>query len=241
MIRILHTNDMHGTMNYSSSNPGSVFDQLKSLRSEADLYFDSGDCIKAGNLAVPVKPDSVWDAFRELDLTSSVLGNRETHPLSSAFEMKIKGATHPILVANMSQSDGKPAFERSLTLEIQGKKVGIFGVMVPMATEKMKTSFAWSYRWKSPIPVAVEVARELRQTCDLVIALTHIGNREDLKLAEATGDIDIILGGHSHTVIPEPILVNHTWIAQGGSHNRYAGLYQWDGEKLSGELRTLTR
>jgi 5'-nucleotidase len=239
MIRILHTNDMHGTL--SSSNSHALIAQLQALRSESDLYFDSGDCIKAGNLAIPIKEDPVWNVFEDLHLTASVIGNRETHPLLSAFDMKIKGAKHPILVANVIHPDGKPVFVQSMIIEQNRLKIGLFGVMVPMATDNMKTAFAWSYRWTSPIPTAIEIARELRPKCDLVIALTHIGNREDQKLAESTTDIDIIFGGHSHTVIPNPVKVNQTYIAQGGSHNRYAGVYAWENGILSGELKTLTR
>lgn len=241
MIRILHTNDMHGTLNFSPAKPGVIFSQLQSLRDQSDLYFDSGDCIKTGNLGIPIGPDPVWNAFNELNLTASVLGNRETHPVSTAFDLKIKGAIHPVLVANMFQTDGNEVYERSRIFEQNGLKIGVFGVMVPMATEKMKTAFAWAYRWKSPIPVAIEVAKELKSKCDLVIALTHIGNREDIELAESTTDIDLILGGHSHTVLQNPAKVNQTWIAQGGSHNRFAGLYAWENGVLTGELKTLTR
>lgn len=229
MFRLLHTNDMHGTLTPE------IQAKLSELRKRTDLYFDSGDSIKTGNLGVPTQPDPVWLQFQQLQLTASVLGNRETHPIKAAMDMKTKGASHPILIANIQGANHPP----STTLEINGCRIGLLGVMVPMATEKMKTAFAWAYRWSNPIPAAIEQAKELRAKVDVVIALTHIGYQQDVKLAESTGDIDIILGGHSHTVLTHPEKVNQTYICQGGSHNRYAGVYEWNNGKLTGELKEL--
>lgn len=233
-LTILHTNDFHG--NLTSERQA----MLAELRPQADLYFDCGDCIKTGNLGIPLSADPCWERLEALWVTASVLGNRETHPLRNVFELKTQGVKHDILVANMVRPSGTPVFPRHKIYEVEGVKVGVFGVMLAMATEKMRTASAWSYRWSQPIPTALEVARELRSQVDVVIALTHIGHANDVKLAEASPDIDIILGGHSHTVIEHPEPVNGTWICQAGSHGRYAGLYEWDGSALAGELKPLS-
>jgi 2',3'-cyclic-nucleotide 2'-phosphodiesterase (5'-nucleotidase family) len=106
--------------------------------------------------------------------------------------------------------------------------------MVPMVTTKMKTQIASAYLWDPPIEVATTGAEELRPNVDALFVLSHIGYRQDLELAK-TGIFDAIFGGHSHTVLNQPELVGKTWIAQGGSHNRFAGRYIWDGT-LHGEL-----
>lgn len=96
-----------------------------------------------------------------------------------------------------------------------------------MVTQKMKSQGLSQMLWTQPIPEAIEIARGLRQSCDLVIALTHIGNRQDEALAESTKDIDLILGGHSHTLLETPTQINQTWICQTGSHGRFYGEYDW--------------
>lgn len=96
-----------------------------------------------------------------------------------------------------------------------------------MVTERMKSKAVSQMLWTAPIPEAVAVAQELKKTCSMVIALTHIGFKQDQLLAEATQDIDIILGGHSHTVLDQPLQIGSTWICQGGSHGRFYGKYQW--------------
>jgi 2',3'-cyclic-nucleotide 2'-phosphodiesterase (5'-nucleotidase family) len=169
-----------------------------------------------------------------------VIGNRETHVLASAFERKLEGASHPVLCANLRRKDGTHALGRSLVVEAKGVRVGIIGVMVPMVTSKMAAAAASAFLWDSPIPEAARLAEELRMKVDLLVALTHIGHRQDLLLAEACSSFDAILGGHSHTVLSSPVMVGRTAVCQGGSHCRYAGLYEWSAESgWTGGLREL--
>jgi 2',3'-cyclic-nucleotide 2'-phosphodiesterase (5'-nucleotidase family) len=231
-LKILHTNDLHGVLSAAK------YERLKVLRGSADLYFDTGDAIKTGNLGIPVRQEPVWGLLDSLGCDAGVLGNRETHVWAGPFEAKLAGAKHPILCANLRRKDGTRPLPGTLVLERRGIRIGLVGVMVPMVTERMKTQAASVYLWDPPIPVAQALGAELRPTVDLLFALTHIGHREDRKLAEK-GIFDVIFGGHSHTVLPEPELVGATWICQGGSHARYGGVYTWDAG-LSGGLIPLS-
>jgi 2',3'-cyclic-nucleotide 2'-phosphodiesterase (5'-nucleotidase family) len=220
-IRILHTNDLHGSL-----SPSKV-DLIAPYRAKCDLYFDSGDCVKAGNLTVPLKPESVWTQLADLQCTASVPGNRESHVIRTAFDAKLAGHSHPILCANLYDKVGDRILPPTLSLEVKGLRVGILGVMVPMVTQKMASKAVSQLMWTQPIPEAVEAAAGLRKVSDLVIALTHIGFRQDQALAEATGDIDLILGGHSHTILDQPLQVGSAWICQAGSHGQFCGEYAW--------------
>ncbi|MBS1704527.1 MAG: metallophosphoesterase [Armatimonadetes bacterium] len=230
MLRILHTNDFHGKL----TEPMAAW--IRAQKTPDTLYFDTGDCIRTGNLGVPLSIEPVWGLLRQAGCDASTLGNRESHPLGFAQRRKVEGAQHPILVANMADKAGEALFERSRVFDVAGLRVGVFGVMVPMVTRTMTTAAASEYLWSQPIPTALEVAEELRPKVDLVIALTHIGIAQDRKLAEAGASIDIILGGHSHTVLEQPERVGSTSICQGGSHGKFLGCYTWDGSALSGGL-----
>jgi 2',3'-cyclic-nucleotide 2'-phosphodiesterase (5'-nucleotidase family) len=220
-VKILHTNDFHGTLS------GARFEALLDLRRGVDLYLDSGDVIRTGNLGIPLRREPAWDALKELACTASVLGNRETHVLDRAFRAKIAGAEHPLLCSNLFAKDGSQPLPGHLVLERAGLRVGIVGVMVPMVTRRMKSQAASAYLWEPPIGLAAEWAQRLRPEVDLLIALTHIGHRQDLELAHRCGEFDLILGGHSHTVVEQPVLVGRTFVCQGGSHGRFAGIYEW--------------
>ncbi|RYG34840.1 hypothetical protein EON81_14405 [bacterium] len=232
VLKVLHSNDLHGHL------PQKVA-ALRPLREEADVYFDTGDLIRTGNLGIPLGPDPAWPLLAELRCDASTLGNRETHPLEAAFRMKLAGAAHPILCANAFRPDGSLAFPGTLEFERAGVKIGVVAGMVPMATERMKTRTAWSLRWTAPIPAIAAAAQEIRPRVDVLLALTHIGFRHDEALAQICPELDFILGGHSHTVLAEPKDVGGVWIAQGGSHGRYTGLYEWDGRRLRGDIRSL--
>ena len=209
---------------------------MSSVRSGVDLYFDCGDLIRTGNLGVPVGPDSAWGFLAEIGCDASVPGNRETNVLESIVRRKVEGVTHPLLAANWRNKAGELAFADSRTFDVRGLRIGVFGVMVPMVTARMKSASLSQYLWSAPLEVAAGMVRTLRTTSDVVIALTHIGLTQDRLLAESVEGVDIILGGHSHDVLQEPVRVGSTWIAQTGSHGRFAGVYAWDGSTLSGEL-----
>jgi 2',3'-cyclic-nucleotide 2'-phosphodiesterase (5'-nucleotidase family) len=225
MLRILHTNDFHGALDDSRQQ------ELATLRAGVDLYFDCGDCIKAGNLAIPLKPDPVWSRLAALTCTASVPGNRESHPLEAPFRSKIAGATHPILCANLKRKDnGAQVLSSSMLIEVGGLKVGVIAVMVPMVTARMASRHASAFLWDDPIQTAVRLAKETRAHVDCLIALTHIGFKKDVELASKCPDIDIIFGGHSHTVLEKAEVVGKTAICQAGSHGHFAGLCDWSSE-----------
>jgi 5'-nucleotidase len=220
-IRILHTNDLHGAMVEWRAR------SLGPIRDKCDLYFDSGDCIKAGNLAIPIRPDPVWQFLTDLRCTASVPGNRESHLLAPAFDAKLAASGHPVLCCNLFDKSGNRVLPPSANFEVHGVRIGVLGAMVPMVTERMAAKSVSHFIWSAPIPEAAQVAKQLRDTCDLVVALTHIGLKQDQLLAEASPDIDLILGGHSHSVLDSPARVRKTWICQGGSHGKYFGVYGW--------------
>lgn len=233
MIRILHTNDLHGTLQ------GEKLEKLRQLRSATDLYFDTGDAIKTGNLGLPLRPEVVWQHLYELNCTASTLGNRESHVLEMGVRAKLAGVRHPLLCGNWFDRHGKRLFDNSLTLNFGEVRVGVIAAMVPMVTKGMRTQSASAYLWEPPLGTLRADAEAIRPQVDLLIALTHIGHRADVELAQSNPGIDVILGGHSHTVITAPEKYGSTYVCQGGSHGRFAGVYAWDGA-LTGELVALS-
>lgn len=227
-LSILHTNDFHGTL---TPEKAVQIAQLKQDRTA--LYFDCGDCVKAGNLAIPLKPERCWPLLAEAGCDAGAIGNRESHLLPSAFFAKIAGHQHPLLCANLRAKDGSRPLPSHLTLEHQGCSVGVIGTMVAMVTPRMATQAASSYLWDPPIPAVAALAVELRTRVDCLIVLSHIGYKQDIEMATRVPELDLILGGHSHTVLSQPTVVGNTAICQGGSHGRYLGSYRWEkGEGL---------
>jgi len=224
-LTILHTNDLHGKLDESSAGA------IRKLKDDNALYFDCGDCIKAGNLALPLRQDPVWGLLEAAGCDAGTLGNRETQVLQRAFEAKIDGAAHPLLCANLRKKTGERPLPGWTVIEKAGLKVGVIGAMVPMVTERMASRAASAYLWDSPIPAVCAVAKRLRATVDCLIALTHIGFRQDAELAEACPELDMVLGAHSHTRLDSPVRFGNVWVFQTGAHARHVGKYLWSKSK----------
>lgn len=230
-LRILHTNDLHGHLGDSGR------ERLRQLREEADLYLDSGDAVSYGNIALPVRQDPIWPVFEQLRLDAQVPGNREFHPLSSAMRGKLRGAKHPIVCANLVDRAGSHPFPPSIILERTGLRIGIVGFMVVYFERNNPAGMISEWIHTSPIPAAIEEGERIRGEVDLLIALTHIGLRRDRAIAEE-GPFDVLLGGHSHDHVP-PTRIGRCDLAQSGSHGRTAGVYEWNGTALAGEIVSL--
>jgi 2',3'-cyclic-nucleotide 2'-phosphodiesterase (5'-nucleotidase family) len=201
--------------------------RLGALRPESHLYLDAGDSVKSGNLSVPLRPEPCWPLLAALELSASCPGNRESHVLESAAAAKLRGACHPMVCANWRRKDGSLRFDPSIIMDAAGLRVGIVGGMVAMVTAGMKSALASSFLWDPPIPAIVSEARRLRPICDLLLALSHIGHVQDLRLARACPELDLIIGGHSHTVLAEPDRTAGVPVVQAGSHGRFIGRVEW--------------
>lgn len=84
--------------------------------------------------------------------------------------------------------------------------------------------------YQNHIEVANALAERLRKEegCNVIIAITHIGFREDIELAEQSKEIDIIVGGHSHTTIENKKVVknlngNDVIVVQDGEKGEFVG------------------
>ena len=128
-----------------------------------------------------------------------------------------------------------------MLLEREGVKLGIFGVTVSMFGRKQWSQPLCDYWFEDPLQTAREQVAELRPHVDLLIALTHIGFRQDLALAALCPELDLIIGGHSHTDLDEPNRDAGVPVVQARSHGFYAGVAVLEPGKglLSWEKRPL--
>ncbi|MCW5946175.1 MAG: metallophosphoesterase [Fimbriimonadales bacterium] len=235
---ILHTNDLHGKFGERQAM------LVAEMKKSADFYFDSGDCVKSGNVGIPIGADPVWNWLHLAGCDASVPGNREFHVTTAGFRAKIAGAKHPILCANLVwngrvrkplQGDQETPLPESVTFG----NVGVFGLMVPMVTERMAAKRLSAFLNLSPIETAKRVVDELRSKCDKIILLSHLGFSNDLALVEKVSGIDIVLGGHSHDRIETPEKVRDTWICQAGSHGKEIGRLELGNSGLKSRLLPL--
>ena len=134
---------------------------------------------------------------------------------------------------------------RSLLIEKDGLKIGVFSLLGEDADES--APYAVPVTFDKITRTAKKMAGELKkQGCDLVICLSHSGiekndkgewTGEDVELAEKVDDIDIIISGHTHSVLDRPLMINNTPLVQTGSYGKALGRLEIALE--GGELKVL--
>ncbi len=220
-LTLIHTNDVHNRWS------AEFVARLRALKTaHSALLLDAGDCIRSGNLGIPLAPESAWRWMAEAGYDAITLGNREFHITPVGFQAKLKGAPCPVLCANLRPKPPDaplPVQPYWQTVHL-GIRISVLGLTVPMVTPRMKSALLSAYLFDPPIETARKWVAELRPQSDLLIALTHLGSKTDRQLAEACPELDLIVGGHSHTPILPPERIGAVWLTQAVPFGRGFGL-----------------
>jgi 2',3'-cyclic-nucleotide 2'-phosphodiesterase (5'-nucleotidase family) len=222
-IQILHTNDFH---NHLSEDQGAAIRALRA-RCEADLLLDSGDAVSAGNIGVRPGGEPILTLMSSIGYDAMTMGNREFHVANGLLRHKIANANFPVLCANMrwkeDQGELLPVTASITKTTREGIRLSVFGLTVPMVTAKMGARMVSAFLFDNPLEAARRQIEKLRDKSDVLIALTHIGLRQDERLAESCPELDLVIGGHSHSVLNEPVIRCGVPILQAGWFGYYVG------------------
>lgn len=236
-LTIFHTNDFHNRIDEPKAA------RLRALKdtNPDSLLLDAGDAIWAGNVFVRPGGEPALRLMNAAGYDAMALGNREFHFLASGLRGKLGWAEFPVLCANIrpTRQDTKSPVVPFITKLIAGLRIAVFGLTVAMITERMLSRKVSAHVFDDPIAVAGKLVPELRAEYDLVIALTHIGLKEDRRLAETVPGIDLIVGGHTHAVLESPETVKGCAIVQAGWYGHSVGRVDMTVEQ--GEVRVSGR
>ena len=213
-LRILHTNDVHGRLEpidyHGKENVGGFAARaklIKKIRTENDnvLVLDAGDFAQ-GTLFYKFFsgiPDIKFMSKAGYDAVE--LGNHEFDKGMNSLEKVVDESKIPVLCANIKflnnpglQTKIKPYVIK----DFKGFKVAIIGVIA----ENLKTlvNNKGGFEVYDVKDTVRDIVSKVDSQADLIIVLSHIGYDEDIKLAKAVPEIDIIVGGHSHTDLNSP-------------------------------------
>jgi 2',3'-cyclic-nucleotide 2'-phosphodiesterase (5'-nucleotidase family) len=222
-VHILHTNDFHNHL--TDAQAAFIADTKNGLRDV--LLLDCGDAVSAGNVGVRPGGEPILVRMSETGYDAMTMGNREFHVAETLLRHKIRRAQFPILCANIcwreDRGEGLPVQPFIIKGTASGIRVGVIGVTVPMVTRQMAARVVSAFVFDDAIETVQRLVPQVKPQVDMLVALTHIGIREDERLASACPDLDLIIGGHSHVVIPEPQVVGGVPIVQAGWYGHYLG------------------
>lgn len=226
-IVILSTNDMHAKIDNFAKVAAYISGQ-KELHPNV-LVLSGGDMF-SGNPVVDQHPDKgfpIVDIMNKINYQYTAIGNHEFDYDRETMAQRMEQASYPWLCANIHVGPEGiiPQPKPYIITTIGGVKVAILGLIEigkdsripPTHPDKLK-----GITFTDPVEEALKY-RKLRDSCDLFIGLTHIGTTDDVRLAEQMPELDVIIGGHSHTRIDTTMIVNGVLITQTESWLKYIG------------------
>jgi 5'-nucleotidase len=225
-LTVLHTNDVHsridpfpmdGGSNQGLGGVAARAEIIEKIRREEEhvLLLDAGDIFQGTAYFNFYKGEPEIKAMTSMRYDAATIGNHDFDAgLENLATQLTNHASFPMLVANYDFS-GTPMeykYQPYKTFKKGKLKVGVFGVGIEMAG-LVSENLSAGTKYLDPVPKANEIAYKLKKEkdCDLVICLSHLGNIysdnrvSDKRLANETENIDLILGGHTHTFLPAPI------------------------------------
>lgn len=224
-IAILHTNDTHGDLNY--------FPRMKTVanqvRKEVDtLFILNGGDIFSGN---PFTDKYQEPGFPMIDLMNkigydlSVIGNHDFDYGQPVLKKRMKEANFPFILANITQKSPeiksvKPYHILKTQNGISLAVVGVLYVGNKLHPQTLKQNTT-GIQFSKPED-AIKKLLHLQKKQPLLL-LSHLGIESDREIAERFPEIDLIVGGHSHTKLEEPEMIGKTMIVQAGGNGRFVG------------------
>ena len=230
-ITILHTNDVHshidtfGSEDGRNANMGGVARRaslIENLRKENPntLLLDAGDIFQGTPYFNYYGGELEFKLMSMLKYDAATIGNHDFDNGIDGLYAQLPHAEFQFVTANYDFSNTimdthtKPykVFKKD------GIKIGVFGIGIELDGLVAPDMFKET-KYLDPIEVSQDMARILKtvEGCDLIICLSHLGynyrnnskKTSDLSLAKATKDIDLIIGGHTHTFLPKPTVVKN--------------------------------
>lgn len=241
-LTLLHSNDMHGDFLAEEIDEqliggvSMLSGYISKIRSQKKntLYCVAGDMFRGSVIDSEFKGISTIEIMNLLSPDVVTLGNHETDYGIGHLLFIEKCAKFPIINANFYiRHNRRRLFKPCIVKKIGGMKILFIGILTEQVLNETKKD--------NTIGTMVDIAdavKEVERICnsyrsediDLTVLLTHIGFEEDKKLASQLSPslgVDVIIGGHSHTLLDEPVVVNDIIIAQAGVGTNQIGQFDF--------------
>ncbi|MBT3611870.1 MAG: bifunctional metallophosphatase/5'-nucleotidase [Flavobacteriales bacterium] len=222
-ITILHTNDMHSHIHPFTSGRnkglGGMAQRaalIKQIRKQEEhvLLLDAGDVFQGTPYFNVYGGELEFKLMSEMKYDAVTLGNHDFDNGLEGLKKQLPHANFPFLIANYDFSDTilKDTFKPYKVFRKGDLKIGVFGIGIELAGLVPKKLYQNTV-YQDPISTANHYSNLLKQKekCDLVICLSHLGFKyreekiSDMTFAGQTRNIDLIIGGHTHTFLKSPV------------------------------------
>ena len=251
-LTILHTNDYHDRhepisrfdsgCSAEDNDAGECFGGTARMvtaiadarsRTNNSILVDGGDQFQGTLFYQYYKGAHVAEFMNQLGYDAMTVGNHEFDDGPEVLRDFIDAVEFPILMSNADVSQEEllaDAIQKSVVIEVGGEQIGLIG-LTPQDTDELASPGPNVIFTDPAEAVQAEVDMLTEQGVNKIIVLSHSGYVVDQRVAEATTGVDVIVGGHSNTLLgdmedavgPYPTMVGDTAIVQAYAYGKYLG------------------
>ena len=245
VVTILHTNDFHmyllgGTTKDKKPVGGSariytVVQQERAYNPDRTLLVDAGDAIGGGPpIGAFFDGKDVIEVYNAMGYNYATFGNHEFDWGKDLLAQRVSEAKYTYICSNIIDTKTNSTFmSKSYDIKPFGfVKLGIFGLTTPQLPILVNPNGIQGLEILDPVKTATNMVSTLQDNSNFIVLLSHLGytgtdyytgSLGDKELAAKVSGINLIIGGHSHTVLSKPDVVNGTYIVQTGSYGYNLG------------------
>ena len=203
----------------------SMIKKLKAEKPGKNLVFDAGDTWHGGGITFFDKGVAMVKIMNAIGYDAMAPGNWEFFYNKDQFLDLIDLAEFPVIAYNLTDKEWEePALEQYIVRNVGNLKIAIVGYTYPWTalTSAVAGAGKW-YKFGIKEDEAKDLLSEIRKKDDpdLVIFISHGGFGLDQKFAKRVDGIDVLLSGHTHDEVLDPVVWNDTLVFQGGAHGKY--------------------
>lgn len=233
-ISIVHTNDVHARVEegeYDGMGLAKVATIVKNTKEKNPntLVLDAGDSFHGQTIATLNKGESIVEIMNEIGYDTMTPGNHDFNYGQDRLLELSDLAEFDVISANVYKSDYTTLLPSYVIKQIAGLKVAIFGLATPETVYKTHPDNVKGITFYDPVIISRLMVNELKNKSDIIICLSHLGLDESSNItskmvAENVDGIDLIVDGHSHTILETGKMINNTLIVQAGEYAKNVGI-----------------
>ena len=215
-ITLLFTNDTHNHLQAFDSKDlkdmggiarrANLFNSIRKENPDT-IILDSGDTFQGTPFYNFFKGELDFWGMSMAGYDATTLGNHDLDDGMPNLKKQSQYEAVPILCSNITDRQGYLIFRPYQIFRVNNVRIAVVGLMGYPAWNSVAIRYTQDLILHDPVDTAKKMTEIVRKYADIVIFITHNGFNEDKELAEKVDNIDIILGGHSHTKLEEPVFI----------------------------------
>lgn len=241
-ITILHMNDFHGhmlpyidkTLKINTPVGGAariswMIQKVRSRNPDGTILLSAGDMFQGTPLSNIFEGQPVIEFMNAVRFDAMALGNHEFDWGMETLSRLSLAAEFPFLSANVIEPSSQflSNIKPYVIVNRKGIRFAVIGLTTPDTAWTTRPEVVKGVRFSAPQDILPTVIDKVKtEGANFIIVLSHLGLDVDRQLASAVSGIDLIVGGHSHTAVTDPVKVNHALIVQAGYYGAYLGVLQ---------------